>query len=195
MAYRHSGPHRGAANALARGLGWFSIALGLGELLAAQRLTRALGMEGQEGLVQAYGVREIATGLGILAADDPTPWIWGRVAGDALDLATLAPALDRRNRERDRVGLALGMVAGVTAIDIACAQALRAERQPSPPPRDYSDRVGMPRSPEEMRGAAREVRLAAHIDDALVEHPRGTAGEAHRDAASSDPEVAAGHPS
>jgi hypothetical protein len=195
MAHRYAEPHRGAADALARGLGWFSIALGLGELLAAERLTRALGMEGQENLVRAYGVREIATGLGILAADDPTPWIWGRVAGDALDLATLAPAFDRRNPERNRVGLALGMVGGVTAIDIACAQALRVERRPRPPLRDYSDRVGMPRSPDEMRGAAREVRLAAHIDEALVEHPHGTAGDANRDAASSDPEVAAGHPS
>jgi hypothetical protein len=158
-------------------------------------MARASGLEGREPLLQLYGVREIATGVAILLARDPKPWITARVAGDALDLATLAPALDRRNPERGRVGLALGMVAGVTAIDVACAQALRAERRPSLPPRDYSDRVGMPRPPDEMRGAAREVRLAAHIDDALVEHPHGTAGDADRDAASSDPEVAAGHPS
>ena len=72
-------------DALARGLGVFSIALGLVEVVAARSLTRALGMEGNEALVRLYGLREIATGVGILASNDPTPWIWGRVAGDALD--------------------------------------------------------------------------------------------------------------
>ena len=45
---------------LSRGLGWFSIALGLTELFGARRLTKALGMEGQEGLVRAFGAREDA---------------------------------------------------------------------------------------------------------------------------------------
>lgn len=47
-------------------------------------------MHGQERLIRAYGVREIAKGVGILTSPNPTPWLWGRVAGDALDLATLA---------------------------------------------------------------------------------------------------------
>jgi len=42
-------------------LGWFSIGLGLAEVLAPRSLTRGLGMEGHEQLMQAYGVREIAT--------------------------------------------------------------------------------------------------------------------------------------
>src|SRR4051812_49131148 len=101
-----------ATDALARGLGVFSIALGLVELLAARSLTRALGMQGNETLVQAYGAREIATGIGILASKDPTPWIWGRVGGDALDIATLVTGLDEDNPNRGNVGLALAAVAG-----------------------------------------------------------------------------------
>src|SRR3954452_22927910 len=71
------------AHSMARGLGWFSIGLGLAEVLAPRALTRGLGMEGNEQLVQAYGLREIATGIGILSSDQPAPWIWGRVGGDA----------------------------------------------------------------------------------------------------------------
>src|SRR3954454_10064131 len=89
------------AHSMARGLGWFSIGLGLAELLAPRALTRGLGMEGNEQIVQAYGVREIATGIGILSSNQPAPWIWGRVGGDALDIATLAAGLQQDNPKKD----------------------------------------------------------------------------------------------
>src|SRR4028118_2183053 len=87
---RRRGQPDSATDTLARGLGIFSIGLGIMEVAAPGALARWLGMRGQERLIQAYGLREIATGVGILASRDPTPWIWGRVGGDALDLATLA---------------------------------------------------------------------------------------------------------
>jgi hypothetical protein len=149
-----------STDALARGLGVFSIALGLVELAAARSLTRALGMEGSETLVRLYGVREIAKGVGILASSDPTPWLWGRVAGDALDVATLAPALKRDNPKRGNVAIALASVAGATALDVYCAQQLsRSSKDPLPPIRDYSDRSGLPKPPHEMRGAARDFKV------------------------------------
>lgn len=74
------------AGTLAYQLGWFSIALGAVELFAARQVARTLGMHGQERLIRAYGVREIAKGVGILTSPNPTPWLRGRVAGDALDL-------------------------------------------------------------------------------------------------------------
>jgi hypothetical protein len=147
-------------DALARGLGVFSIALGLVEIFAARSLTRALGMQGNETLVQAYGAREIATGIGILASSDPTPWIWGRVGGDALDIATLVTGLDDDNPNRGNVGLALAAVAGATALDVYCAQALSSESPvPLPPMRDYSHRSGFTSSPSRMRGAARDFQV------------------------------------
>ena len=153
MAY---GSNRSVADTLARGLGWFSIGLGLAELLAPRTLARSLGMEDQAGVVAAYGVREIATGVGILSQDDPTAWIWGRVGGDALDLATLAMGLSPDNPRRESVGAALATVAAVTVLDVICATALSKQPRPQPPVRDYSDRRGFPRSPEEMRGLARD---------------------------------------
>ena len=149
-----------ATDTLARGLGVFSIALGLAELMAPRALSRALGMDGQETLIRAYGMREIATGVGILASEDPTPWIWGRVAGDALDVATLMPCLDPDNPQRGNVVLALAAVAGATALDVYCGQTLsREDTHPQPPLRDYSDRSGLPRPPNEMRGVARDLEV------------------------------------
>ena len=156
------------AHSMARGLGWFSIGLGLAEVLAPRALTRGLGMEGNEQLVQAYGLREIATGIGILSSDEPAAWIWGRVGGDALDLATLATGLQQDNPKKDNVELALVAVAGVTALDVVCGASL-ARRSParhsSPnlsrrlPAIDYHRRTGFPKAPEQMRGAARDFEV------------------------------------
>lgn len=147
--------------AVARGLGWFSLGLGLAELVAPRTLARTLGVEGREGLIRAFGAREVATGIGILCARDPQPYVWGRVAGDAADLGALALALGPDNRQRGNVVAAMVAVAGVTAVDILCADALRQQpRKPAAPPRDYSSRSGFPRAAAEMRGAAREARAA-----------------------------------
>jgi hypothetical protein len=148
----------GSAHALAQGLGVFSLALGAAELFAAKPIARWLGIEKHEGLLQAYGIREIATGIGILTSRDPTPWIWARVGGDALDLATLAVAVVDDSTERDRVAIALGAVAGATALDVLCAKTLSEEgtrgRDMSARHIDYSRRSGYPRGPDAMRGAA-----------------------------------------
>ena len=147
---------------LAKGLGLFSIGLGVLELFAARPLCRALGMEGHETLVRAYGAREFATGVAILTSHDPTPWIWGRVAGDALDLATLATGADRDDAHKGNLLLATAAVAGVTMLDIVCAQGLTADKRLSDfGDYDYDDRSGFPRSPRAMRGAASDFDVPA----------------------------------
>ena len=157
---RRRGQADTATDTLARGLGLFSIALGVAEVAAPRALARALGMKGQEGLIAGYGVREIATGIGILASKDPTPWIWGRVAGDGLDLATLATALEGSNPKKGNVGIAMAAVAGVTALDIYCAQTLSWESpHPLPPLQDYSDRSGFPRGIAQSHGAASDFEV------------------------------------
>jgi hypothetical protein len=160
MAYRHRrmGRPDPSAVTLARGLGWFSIALGAVELAAPRFFTRNLGMRGQENMIRGYGLREVAAGIGILASRDPTPWVFARIAGDGLDLATLGLAYGRRSHRRDNIGVALASVAGVTLLDAVCAQMLTAAPdEPRLPMRDYSRRSGLPRPPDEMRGAARDT--------------------------------------
>jgi hypothetical protein len=137
---------------LAKGLGWFSIGLGLTELLLPRQTARATGLQGSERVLQAYGAREIATGLGLLLAARPARFLWGRVAGDALDLATLAAAATtRRGPARRNAQLAIGMVAGVAVVDWLSARAVSTTPTTW---RDYSDRSGLPRPAVDMRGAA-----------------------------------------
>jgi hypothetical protein len=109
---------------LANLLGWFSLGLGAVELLAPDALERFLGVDDREGLIRAYGAREVGAGIGILANRRPAGWVWGRVAGDVLDLATLATALTPDNPRKRNVLLAMGAVAGVMALDVVCARQL-----------------------------------------------------------------------
>jgi hypothetical protein len=113
-------------NDLARFLGYFSIGLGMLEALAPEAMARMTGVR-QVGLVQAYGVREIVTGIGILSNSRPTAWMWGRVGGDALDLATLGANLAEADGHIHGGTLAaIAAVVGVTALDIVCAGQLTA---------------------------------------------------------------------
>jgi hypothetical protein len=145
---------------IARTLGWLSIGLGLAEALMPGPASRVSGINGSKTLLRTFGVREFANGVGILTAKDPSPWIWARVAGDIMDVSTLA----LRGRG-SASALTLLAVAGVAALDVACASILRKERnRPQPPRKDYTGRSGLPEPPHQMRGAARrqlKPRLSA----------------------------------
>jgi hypothetical protein len=109
---------------LANMLGWFSIGLGIAEVAAAERLCEFLGMEDRTQLVRLYGVREFAKGVGILTNRKPEKWMWGRIAGDVLDLCTLATRLSPDNPKRRRVIGAMAAVAGVMVLDVISARQL-----------------------------------------------------------------------
>ncbi len=109
---------------LARLLAWFSVALGLLEIAAPRSVARNLGIPGGGALVRGYGLREVISAAAIFGK----PWSplgpWSRVAGDAMDLTTLAMALGPRNRHRGAAAVATVLVAGVTALDVVCAISL-----------------------------------------------------------------------
>ncbi len=108
---------------LARCLGWFSIGLGVAEVVAPRMMARLTGVHPQT--LALYGVREIVTGVGILSCQRPTAWMWGRVAGDAQDLATLGMSMfDPDNEYCERSCAAAVAVAGVMAADVVCATQL-----------------------------------------------------------------------
>lgn len=109
---------------LSRMLGWFSLILGAMEIAMPATLSRQLGLPGGPWLVRAFGAREVAAGLIVLAEPDHAVGPSSRVAGDVLDLAALAPALSRDNPHRVAAHVALALVLGVTALDILCASTL-----------------------------------------------------------------------
>ncbi len=164
------------ARCTARGLGWFSIGLGALELLAPRCLARGLGLRGKEDVIAGYGMREIATGVGILTAKDPTPWVWGRVGGDALDLGTLALGIDDRNPRKGGLALAFAAVAGVAILDLVTAQSLSAQRQwQKRKVPDYGGRTGFPRGVQAARGAAMDFRAPRDMRGPDAMRPFGTA--------------------
>lgn len=159
-----SGPSSlSGADHLGRALGWFSIGLGLVELLAPERVTRALGMEGSEGLVRAYGAREIGGGILSLSLDKEIG-LWCRIAGDGLDLATLAGALRPGNQKRGNAERALVMVATITMLDVIAARSVASRHRRKPGnPRRYSDRSGFPGGLESARNAASAPAASAPV--------------------------------
>ena len=58
-------PSRRQARTLARGLGWFSIGLGVVELLTAKPLARAVGAPRRSGLVSLSGVFDVSDRLAL----------------------------------------------------------------------------------------------------------------------------------
>lgn len=107
---------------LARALGWFSVALGLAEVVMPRQLGRAIGVNTNPNLLRAMGLREIASGVGILTQQQRPGWLWSRVAGDAIDLALLGAAITDNGGKRGRIAAATAAVAGVTALDLYCSQ-------------------------------------------------------------------------
>jgi len=150
---------------MARGLGVLSLALGAMEVAGAKPLAQMLGIRGQENFIRMCGAREIMQGAAILMARDPTPWIWVRVAGDALDIGTLvAEHFIADRRKRRNVMMALGSVLGITALDVMNARQLsRENREPWSPRIDFRTRSGFPgRQVTERRGRARAANRGAN---------------------------------
>jgi uncharacterized membrane protein len=105
---------------LARALGWFSLCLGLVQIVAPRKVAQMVGIPGdadERKVMRAVGLREIANGLGILTQAKPTPWLWARVGGDAMDLALLSSAMTSPRAEKSRVAAATAAVLGIAAAD------------------------------------------------------------------------------
>jgi uncharacterized membrane protein len=107
-------------------LGWFSIALGAAEIFAPGAVARAIGVDEDEnrGLLRVYGIRELAAGIAITSRPKPTYWMWNRVLGDAIDLASLGKAMQNPDNNKAKLTAATVAVLGVTALDIICSARL-----------------------------------------------------------------------
>lgn len=148
---------KGPMRVPARLLGWFSVALGLAELAAPRALASAAGVpDTRAEAVRGAGLREVGVGLALLNTPHPAPWLWARVAGDVVDIASVLPALG--GRRPARAALSLAALAGVAALDLVCA--IEASKGPRKATRDYRDRSGFPKHPLEMRGAAGKAKAA-----------------------------------
>jgi uncharacterized membrane protein len=130
QSYRNGGSyesHNHTAERIATGLGWFSVGLGIAEVIAPGAMANMIGVRNEaktRTLLRTYGLRELAAGIGILTQPRPAGWVWSRVAGDAVDLASLGSALQSNRANKVRVAAATAAVIGVTALDVLCGQQL-----------------------------------------------------------------------
>jgi uncharacterized membrane protein len=114
----------------ARGLGWFSIGLGLAQIGAPRSLARLIGIDDDEdtkNTMFALGLREITSGIGILARPRAAGWVWSRVGGDLMDLALLGKAMGSDRNDRGRLAAATAAVLGVTVVDYMTGRDLSRE--------------------------------------------------------------------
>jgi uncharacterized membrane protein len=108
-------------------LGWFSLGLGLAQVAAPGSVARLIGVTDDDSnrqVMRMVGLREIASGLGILSQPRPAGWLWARVGGDVMDLALLSRALSSDYAQPERVTKAMAAVAGVTVLDLLAGQQL-----------------------------------------------------------------------
>jgi uncharacterized membrane protein len=109
---------------LAKLLGWASLGLGVPQLTIPGQVARALAVgtgQRQRVTIMAVGGRELAAAAGLLARPHAA-WLWGRVAGDAMDLTLLGRAIKNHDgRGLGRTVTAFGAVVGITAADLYAA--------------------------------------------------------------------------
>lgn len=103
---------------LDRSLGWFSVGLGMAEILAPRTLGRVIGVGDQSTVLRMCGVREVVSGVGLLSGRAPAAFAMSRVVGDVMDLALLGASLRSPDANPTRVAAAATAVAGVTALDL-----------------------------------------------------------------------------
>ena len=167
----------GGIDRMARALGWFSVGLGVAEVVAPRSVARLIGFADAPGrrplLLQAFGLREIASGAGILGGRRQTGWLWSRVVGDVLDLAVLGRARSERGSDRTRLGSATAAVAGVMALDLAASgRATRRARAPI----HVRKSIAIGRPPAELYDRWHDLTqlpgIMRHLDSVEVTGPR-----------------------
>ncbi len=128
----YSETQRTEKDPVTQALGWFSLGLGLAEVFAPRAIARLTGLDEDEHitLLRTYGLREIAAGVGILTRPKPTYWMWNRLLGDAVDLASLGKAMRSPQNNRTRLTGATAAVLGVMALDVICSISLTSEALP-----------------------------------------------------------------
>ena len=106
---------------LARGLGVFSLGLGVVQVVAPAEFAQLIGVRPKaerETTTRMVGARELGAAAGLLTSPASATFMWMRVAGDLMDLALLTRAMSARDTRQDRAGVALASVAGITALDV-----------------------------------------------------------------------------
>jgi uncharacterized membrane protein len=162
----------------ARGLGWFSIGLGIAQLTSPRAMSSlVLGADNQRRrrAMRLVGARELVCGIGILTQRHPSRWLWMRVLGDVMDLALLGASLSTRRTDKGRVLRSMAGVLGLTALDTMASLRHGRARAPLDVQR-FTAAVTVNRQPEEVYGFWRNLqnlpRFMAHLESVQIRDDR-----------------------
>lgn len=163
---------------MAKCLGWFSVGLGVAQIVAPRKVARLIGVGPRfYYLMRMMGLRELTSGLGILTQRRPAGWLWSRVGGDAMDLALLAASRRTDGGNPARLTAASAAVAGVTALDMLCSKELSREPKAGGDGAVHVERsIIVNRSPEEVYAFWRDFtnlpRFMNHLVSVQVLSPQ-----------------------
>ena len=164
------------ADRAACGMAYFSVGLGLAELLAPRAVARLIGAPTHQRartILMACGARELLAGAGLLSRRRRGAWMWSRAVGDAMDLALLAAAMSSPRASRTRLGVATAAVAGAALVDLMAARRLSGGADEMLREREragikVNKSITINRTPEELYGFWRELenlpRFMAHLE-------------------------------
>lgn len=160
-------------------LGWFSLGLGLAQLVAPKQVARLIGLDGDDEAtclaLRMIGGRELVCGVGLLSQSHPSNWMWGRVAGDVLDLTLLGKALLTDDTRNDRLLTAGAAVLGVTCADAYMASRLhKGQGDVALEGLEVRESVTIARPPEEVYAFFRDFqnlpRFMSHLESVRVDN-------------------------
>jgi uncharacterized membrane protein len=174
---------REAAERRAKGLGVFSLGLGLAQLITPSGVARLIGLpdtQRSRTALTLIGMRELASGIGLLARPGSASWAWTRVVGDAMDLALLGDAFTKKDAEPTRLAAATAAVLGVAALDTASAAHLSRSQsiQQLVQPIHVVKTITIGRPPSEVYAFWRNLenlpRFMAHLESVTVQDGTST---------------------
>jgi len=150
-------------------LGWFSIGLGVVQIVAPRGLCRLIGLKTHPLLMRLFGAREIVSGVGLLSQPQHQDrWLKARVAGDAMDIAGLASAMASNGSTKAKVAMATAAVAGVTAVDVLCAAQMKGRPFQNGQPLSLRKSITINRAPNELyqfwRNFSQLAQFMSHLE-------------------------------
>lgn len=162
---------------MARGMGLLSLGIGVPALAAPEVLAPIMGLRNDttsRTMLTIVGLRETILGIGLLAWPRFAGWMWGRVAGDAMDLAILGSSLaTSTRRQRSQLATITAVVVGVTVLDTLTAIRLsrrgsRAKHEPGEYELEAKRAITINRPREEIYQAWRDFRNLPRFMENLV---------------------------
>lgn len=109
----------------------------------------------------------------------PAEAVWSRVAGDALDLASLGVAFASPNSQKGKLGFATANVLAVTALDVLCAQELSRKNGNASEGQSTRKTLIIDRSPEELYREWRNFEQLPRFMRQLVSVKETGSGRTH----------------